>query len=72
MTTNKPMQLGVVGLGRMGTNIVRRLMRDGHRCVVFDVIDGAFDIHYVDAEGQEIPVEQALKPTANPAPAKKP
>jgi quercetin dioxygenase-like cupin family protein len=41
-------------------------------CVVFDVIDGAFDIHYVDAEGQEIPVEQALKPTANPAPAKKP
>ncbi len=40
-------------------------------CLVFDVIDEAFDIHYVDAEGQEIPVEQALKPTANPA-AKKP
>ncbi|MGC8513626.1 MAG: phosphogluconate dehydrogenase (NAD(+)-dependent, decarboxylating) [Acidimicrobiales bacterium] len=31
------MQLGVVGLGRMGANIVRRLMRDGHTCVVFDV-----------------------------------
>ncbi|MHB8328294.1 MAG: phosphogluconate dehydrogenase (NAD(+)-dependent, decarboxylating) [Acidimicrobiales bacterium] len=31
------MQLGVVGLGRMGANIVRRLMRDGHSCVVFDV-----------------------------------
>jgi len=30
-------QLGMVGLGRMGANIVRRLMRDGHECVVFDV-----------------------------------
>jgi 6-phosphogluconate dehydrogenase len=30
------MQLGMVGLGRMGANIVRRLMRGGHECVVFD------------------------------------
>jgi 6-phosphogluconate dehydrogenase len=30
------MQLGMVGLGRMGANLVRRLMRDGHRCVVYD------------------------------------
>jgi 6-phosphogluconate dehydrogenase len=30
------MQLGVVGLGRMGGNIVRRLVRSGHQCVVFD------------------------------------
>src|SRR5262245_58337258 len=30
------MQLGVVGLGRMGSNIVRRLMRNGHRCVVYN------------------------------------
>ncbi|MDQ4136329.1 MAG: decarboxylating 6-phosphogluconate dehydrogenase [Pseudomonadota bacterium] len=30
------MQLGMVGLGRMGANIVRRLMRDGHACVVYD------------------------------------
>ena len=37
MATDKPMQLGMVGLGRMGANLVRRLMRDGHRCVVFDV-----------------------------------
>ncbi len=37
MTTTHPMQLGMVGLGRMGANIVRRLMRDGHHCVVFDV-----------------------------------
>src|SRR5215813_1003202 len=33
MTTEKPMQVGMVGLGRMGANLVRRLMRDGHRCV---------------------------------------
>jgi 6-phosphogluconate dehydrogenase len=30
------MQLGMVGLGRMGANIVRRLMRDGHDCVVYN------------------------------------
>jgi 6-phosphogluconate dehydrogenase len=31
------MQLGMIGLGRMGANIVRRLIRDGHTCVVYDV-----------------------------------
>ncbi|HZQ02365.1 MAG TPA: decarboxylating 6-phosphogluconate dehydrogenase [Reyranella sp.] len=30
------MKIGVIGLGRMGANIVRRLMRAGHSCVVFD------------------------------------
>src|SRR5262245_52842075 len=30
------MQLGMIGLGRMGANMVRRLMRGGHECVVFD------------------------------------
>jgi 6-phosphogluconate dehydrogenase len=30
------MQMGMVGLGRMGANIVRRLMRDGHECVVYN------------------------------------
>ena len=30
------MQIAMVGLGRMGANMVRRLMRDGHECVVFD------------------------------------
>ena len=32
------MQLGMIGLGRMGANMVRRLMPDGHECVVFDGI----------------------------------
>src|SRR5207237_8599957 len=31
------MQLGMIGLGRMGANMVRRLMRGGHQCVVWDV-----------------------------------
>ena len=31
------MQLGMVGLGRMGANMVRRLVRAGHECVVFDM-----------------------------------
>ena len=30
------MQIGVIGLGRMGGNISRRLMKAGHSCVVFD------------------------------------
>ena len=30
------MQIGVIGLGRMGSNIAKRLMRGGHSCVVFD------------------------------------
>ncbi len=37
MATDNPMQLGMIGLGRMGANIVRRVIRDGHRCVVYDV-----------------------------------
>jgi 6-phosphogluconate dehydrogenase len=37
------MQLGMVGLGRMGANIVRRLMRGGHECVVYDVNAEAVD-----------------------------
>jgi 6-phosphogluconate dehydrogenase len=31
------MQLGMIGLGRMGANMVRRLVRQGHQCVVFDM-----------------------------------
>jgi 6-phosphogluconate dehydrogenase len=35
------MQVGMIGLGRMGANMVRRLMADGHECVVHDVSDAA-------------------------------
>ncbi len=37
------MQLGMIGLGRMGANLVRRLERDGHECVVYDVAPAAVD-----------------------------
>src|SRR5437879_379524 len=37
------MQLGMVGLGRMGANMVRRLLKGGHECVVFDVSPKAVD-----------------------------
>jgi len=39
----------MVGLGRMGANLVRRLMRDGHRCVVYDVNAGA--VKELEGEG---------------------
>src|SRR5271154_6032476 len=37
------MQLGMVGLGRMGANMVRRLIKGGHECVVFDMSPKAVD-----------------------------
>jgi 6-phosphogluconate dehydrogenase len=43
------MQLGMIGLGRMGANIVRRLMRDGHDCVVYDISADA--VKTLEAEG---------------------
>src|SRR5262245_37735301 len=36
MKDNTTMQLGMIGLGRMGANMVRRLIRAGHQCVVYD------------------------------------
>jgi len=36
MKNKTTMQLGMIGLGRMGANMVRRLIKDGHPCVVFD------------------------------------
>ncbi len=49
MSTDTPMQLGMIGLGRMGANLVRRLMRDGHRCVVYDVSSEA--VKALEGEG---------------------
>jgi 6-phosphogluconate dehydrogenase len=43
------MQLGMVGLGRMGANIVRRLMRGGHECVVYDVSQES--VRQLESEG---------------------
>src|SRR6201996_2386853 len=49
MATDTPMQLGMIGLGRMGSNLVRRLMRDGHHCVAYDVSADA--VKQLEAEG---------------------
>src|SRR5712692_4032302 len=43
------MQLGVIGLGRMGANMVRRLMADGHECIAFDVSADA--VAQLESEG---------------------
>jgi 6-phosphogluconate dehydrogenase len=43
------MQLGMIGLGRMGANMVRRLMRAGHSCVVYDV--SADTVKAMEVEG---------------------
>jgi 6-phosphogluconate dehydrogenase len=51
MPTDKPMQLGMIGLGRMGANLVRRLMRDGHTCVAYDVSASA--VKALESEGAQ-------------------
>jgi 6-phosphogluconate dehydrogenase len=62
------MQLGMVGLGRMGANLVRRLMRGGHECVVYDVNPDAVAV--LEGEGAtgaatlEEFVEKLTKPRA--------
>lgn len=43
------MQLGMIGLGRMGANMVRRLILGGHHCVVFDV--NPENVHRLAGEG---------------------
>ncbi|HSU58673.1 MAG TPA: decarboxylating 6-phosphogluconate dehydrogenase [Bryobacteraceae bacterium] len=45
------MQLGLVGLGRMGANMVRRLQNGGHKCAVFDV--NAANVKKLASEGAE-------------------
>jgi len=58
------MQLGMIGLGRMGANMVRRLLRDGHECVVYDHSPDAVQALVRDGAGgrnslQEFVAQQA-------------
>ena len=53
------MQLGMIGLGRMGANMVRRLKRAGHACVVYDRNPGAV------AELQQVPARPVLAAQVN-------
>ncbi|MGW2603368.1 phosphogluconate dehydrogenase (NAD(+)-dependent, decarboxylating) [Streptomyces mirabilis] len=62
MATDKPMQLGMIGLGRMGANLVRRLMRDGHSCVVSDVnADAVAELAGEGATGADSPRDFVAK-----------
>ena len=63
------MQLGIVGLGRMGGNIAQRLMRHGHSCVVYDKSaeavasfagKGAADSHGLDDLAAKLPAPRAV------------
>jgi 6-phosphogluconate dehydrogenase len=59
------MELGLVGLGRMGANMARRLMRDGHRIVAFDVNPEAIaELEKDGAEGASSLEEMAAKLSA--------
>jgi 6-phosphogluconate dehydrogenase len=58
------MQLGIIGLGRMGASIARRLIHAGHQCVVFDVRPEAVaDVARAGATGVETLTELAAKLT---------
>ena len=62
MATDTPMQLGMVGLGRMGAGIVRRLLEDGHRCVGYDIHANAVEAVVADgADGASTLEELAAK-----------
>ncbi|MBV9406340.1 MAG: NAD-binding protein, partial [Acidobacteriaceae bacterium] len=60
------MQLGLVGLGRMGANMVRRLQHGGHKCAVFDL--NAENVKKLTAEGAEgaSSLEDLVKKLAKP------
>jgi 6-phosphogluconate dehydrogenase len=56
------MQLGMIGLGRMGGNLVRRAMRAGHECVVYDPSDDAVAVLVADgASGATSPADLAAQ-----------
>ena len=56
------MQLGMVGLGRMGANMVRRLIRAGHSCTVYDVFPKNVDeLAKEKAVGSSSPQDLASK-----------
>ena len=66
MTTDTPLRIGMIGLGRMGANIARRLMRDGHTCVVHDLSPDA--VAALEADGASGALSLAELVSELPAP----
>ena len=60
------MQLGMIGLGRMGSNMVRRLLRAGHDCKVFDVSPAAVTTLSKEGAGGTSSLEDLVKQLAQP------
>ena len=60
------MQIGVIGLGRMGGNIVRRLMKAGHQCVVFDVNPKAGQELAKDGATAAVSIEEMVETLSQP------
>ena len=62
------MQLGMIGLGRMGANMVRRLINKGHNCVVFDrsqqAVNDLVKENAVGASSAEDLIKKLAKPRA--------
>jgi 6-phosphogluconate dehydrogenase len=66
MTTETPMELGMVGLGRMGAGITRRLMADGHRCVGYDRLPAAVDALAADGATPAYTIDELVSALSRP------
>ena len=62
------MQIGMMGLGRMGANMVRRLMRAGHECVVYDINAASVDALVKDGASGASSMEEFIGKLAKPLP----
>ena len=60
------MQLGMIGLGRMGASMVRRLMRQGHECVAYDVNAAAVEALAADGARGTTTLEDFVKTLSRP------
>src|SRR6185312_11159884 len=60
------MQIGLIGLGRMGANMVRRLMRGGHQIVVSDLSPEAVNALAKDGAGPSASLDDLVKKLAKP------
>ncbi|MEP7056760.1 MAG: NAD(P)-binding domain-containing protein, partial [Caldimonas sp.] len=60
------MQLGMIGLGRMGASMVRRLLKKGHDCVVYDMQAAAVDALQQEGATGATSLQQMVEKMARP------